>query len=163
MSYTIRQFQADEWEQYKAIRLEALQLEPGKFGNTHATEAAYEDFIWKDRLASEKNACFGLYNVQELIGLTSIFCESELWEDAYMTQSYIKQAHRGIGLSKMLYDARLRWAKEKGIKKLIIGHRESNLVSRAANQRYGFQYTHRVARSWPDGVDEDMVYYSLLL
>ncbi|RYZ25181.1 MAG: 2Fe-2S iron-sulfur cluster binding domain-containing protein, partial [Sphingobacteriales bacterium] len=33
----------------------------------------------------------------------------------YMTQSYIRKAYRGNHLSRILYDARLEWAKEQGI------------------------------------------------
>jgi RimJ/RimL family protein N-acetyltransferase len=163
MAYSIRRFIPQEWEVYKAIRLEALQSEPGMFGNSYTTEAAYEDFIWKDRLANPRVACFGLYEDDQLIGLTSIFSETDQKDDAYMTQSFIRKAYRGHHLSRILYDARLSWAKEQGITQVIVGHRETNLVSKAANQRFGFKYSHRVARLWPDGKEEDMVYYTLLL
>jgi RimJ/RimL family protein N-acetyltransferase len=163
MAYSIRRFIPEEWNIYKSMRLEALQSDPGMFGNSYATESSYEDFIWKDRLANPRVACFGLYEDDELIGLTSIFSETDQTEDAYMTQSYIRREHRGRKLSRFLYSARLAWAREQGIKQVIVGHRESNLVSKAANQRFGFEYSHRVARIWPDGSEEDMVYYTMLL
>ena len=163
MSYTIRRFTRDDCERYKTIRLEALSEEPGFFGNSHATEAAYEESVWKDRLENPLVACFGLYADDILIGLTSILCDKAKPEEAYMTQSYIRKEFRGLGLSRMLYEARLSWAREHGVKRLVVGHRESNVTSKAANQRYGFQYSHRVPRLWPDGITEDMLYYVLEL
>jgi RimJ/RimL family protein N-acetyltransferase len=161
MEYTIRQFLPHEAQLYKSIRLEALKLDPGMFGNSHATEAAYEDKVWQDRLNSTTTACFGLFRNDELIGLTSIVRNAEKPEEAYMTQSYIRKAYRGKGLSRLLYEARISWAREHGIRHLTIGHRASNLASQAANQRFGFSYSHRLSRLWPDGAEEDMVYYSL--
>jgi RimJ/RimL family protein N-acetyltransferase len=131
------------------------------FGNSHATEAAYEDNVWEDRLASSTTACFGLFRHDELIGLTGIVCNPENPAEAYMTQSYIRKEFRGLGLSRLLYEARLAWAGQHGIRRLTVGHRESNLASRAANQHYGFRYSHRLSRLWPDGATEDMIYYSL--
>lgn len=161
-TYSIRQFNADDAEQYKAMRLEALQLEKGKFGNSYEFEAAFPDAHWRERVNNPLGACFGLYYGSELIGITGIIVMDKPLE-AYMTQSYIRAPFRGKGLSKMLYEARFGWASVHGIKTLRIGHRRSNLVSKAANQRYGFQYTHAEARNWPDGASEDMLYYKLEL
>lgn len=148
---------------YKAIRLEALQLEPGFFGNSYAIEVAMTDAEWLERITDPGMARFGLYCNDELAGLTAIIQDKEKKEEAYMTQSYIRMAHRNKGLSRLLYDARLAWAKEQGIKRLTIGHKENNLASKAANQRYGFRYTHRETRTWPDGSTADMLYYVLEL
>lgn len=161
--YSIRLFLPEEADQYKAIRLEALALEPGNFGNSHAMEAAMTDEEWLERLTSPNMGRFGLYHNGELIGLTAIIQDKDKPEEAYMTQSYIRKEHRGKGLSKMLYEARLNWAKEHGLKYLVIGHRESNISSKAANQKFGFRFTHKELRDWPDGAKEDMYYYTLEL
>lgn len=159
--YSIRRFEVADVADYKAMRLEALQTEPGMFGNSYATEMAFPEHQWTDRLANPAIATFGLYFGDELIGITSIITNKEKPEEAYMTQSYIRKPHRGKGLSRLLYEARLDFAKASGLKHLIIGHRDSNKASFAANQHFGFQYTHREARTWPDGGMEDMLYYKL--
>jgi GNAT superfamily N-acetyltransferase len=153
----------DDVAEYKAMRLEALQTEPGMFGNSYALEAAFTEADWTKRVSSDNSAVFGLYYDKELVGITGIIKNAESPEEAYMTQSYIRAAHRGKGLSRMLYDIRLNWAKQKSVNRLIIGHRQSNIISRSANQRYGFKCTHSESRTWPDGQTEDMVYYELLL
>lgn len=159
--YSIRQFSAAGVEQYKSIRMEALQKEPGVFGSSYAREIAFTKEQWLDRLNNVSSACFGLYYGDELIGVTGIVFDKKEPGLAHMTQSYIRTMHRGKGLSHLLYDARIQWAKVKGIKVLRIGHRENNLRSKAANQQYGFKYSYRESINWPDGTVEDSLYYEL--
>ena len=162
--YSIRPFTAVEVELYKAMRLEALELEAGMFGSNLARELSFSDEQWMDRITNPVSGCFGLFCGDELIGITGIIIDNkEKPGEAYMTQSYIRKAHRGKGLSRMLYEIRLQWAKEHGIKRLVIGHRENNLVSKAANQRYGFTYSRSESRTWGDGAVMDNLIYELLL
>jgi GNAT superfamily N-acetyltransferase len=164
IQYTIRQFFSKDVEQYKAMRLEALQLNCGMFGNSYEYEAAFPQEQWIARVSNPNGACFGLYYSDELIGITSIIvADEEKPDEAYMTQSYIRKEYRGRGLSRLLYEARLEWAKAHQIKCLKIGHRANNLASKAANQHYGFNYTHAEPRNWPDGNTEDMFFYELVL
>jgi RimJ/RimL family protein N-acetyltransferase len=161
--FTIRQFKAEEVATYKAIRLEALQSDPGSYGNPHAVEAAMSDEEWIDRVVNPLHARFGLYDGNTLIGLTGIIINKDNHGEAYMTQSYIRKAYRGRGLSKLLYEARLAWARERNVKRLTISHRKSNLASKGANQKFGFVFTHTEPRTWPDGITEDNFLYELIL
>lgn len=118
--YSIRQLVPADVEAYKAMRLEALQKEPGNFGNSYDMEAAYPEETWVMRLANPAVACFGLYHENTLIGITAIVVtDKEKPQEAYMTQSYIRKEHRGKGLSQLLYNARINWAKQHGIKALL--------------------------------------------
>jgi RimJ/RimL family protein N-acetyltransferase len=162
--YTIRQFMPEDVEQYKSMRLEALQQDRGMFCNSYEYEASFPQEQWTARLSNPDRACFGLYCGNELIGITGIVvADKEKPDEAHMTQSYIRKEYRGKGLSILLYEARLAWAKAHQIKCLKIGHRASNLASRAANQHYGFTHTHSEPNTWPDGKTEDMFYYELIL
>lgn len=107
--------------------------------------------------------CFGLFADAELIGLTSIIQTEGKPDEAYLTQSYIREEYRRQGLSALLYHARIDWAKARGLGTLTIGHKESNTASKAANQRFGFRFSHRELRHWPDGAAEDKLYYKLRL
>jgi RimJ/RimL family protein N-acetyltransferase len=158
--YSIRRFLPEDLALYKTIRLEALQLEPGMFGSSYAREASFTDQQWLQRINGDNSDCFGLFYGDRLIGVTGIVID---WNDptlALMTQSYIRREHRGKGLSRLLYEARLAWAAERPqVKRLRIGHRESNDISKAANQHYGFKYVKRESCDWPDGSREDILYY----
>ncbi|MBS1772160.1 MAG: GNAT family N-acetyltransferase [Bacteroidetes bacterium] len=161
--YTVRQFKPEELETYKAIRLEALKMEHGKYGNSYEYELAMPETEWIDRISNPLHARYGLYAADTLIGLTGIIINKDNPTEAYMTQSYIRKEHRGKGLSAMLYNARINWAKEHGVKRLVISHRKSNVASKAANQKFGFKYTHSEDRTWPDGVTEENLFYELML
>lgn len=162
--YSIRRFLPEDLKLYKAIRLEALQLEPGMFGSNYAREASFTDQQWQDRINGHNSDCFGLFYRDQLIGVTGIVIDKDDPSLALMTQSYIRKEHRGKGLSRLLYEARLAWAAERPqIKRLRIGHRESNHISKAANQHYGFVYVAREPSDWPDGGREDTLYYELVL
>ncbi|MFA6150657.1 MAG: GNAT family N-acetyltransferase [Chitinophagaceae bacterium] len=162
--FTIKAFQYKDVSAYKFIRLEALKNEPGNFGNSFQLESAYSDQQWLDRVTNPNGVCFGLYTEDDLIGITSIIItNTEMPDEAYMTQSYIRKDYRNQGLSKILYEERIKWARDRKLKKLIIGHRESNQSSKHANQKFGFKYTHQEDRTWPDGATEPMLYYELIL
>ena len=162
-NYTVRQFHSSDWQHYKAIRLEALQVEPGVYCSSYADESERTESQWQERLSRSDCAYFGLYNNDELVGMAGVMPEGTDGEYELIA-AYIKKPHRGKGLSKLLYKARIEWAKSNGVKSLIISHRKSNTASMAANQRFGFKYTYTEEdRLWHDGKREDNLYYKLEL
>jgi GNAT superfamily N-acetyltransferase len=161
--YSIREFLPEETALYKAMRLEALQLEAAMFGSNYAREAAFTDEQWLERIVNVNSVCLGLFCGRDLIGITGVVIDWNNTAMGIMVQSYIQSKYRGRGLSRLLYDARLAWARNRGLKSLRVGHKESNQVSKAANQRYGFKYTYREPCTWPDGSKEDILYYDLEL
>lgn len=162
--FAIKPFKEKDVSAYKFMRLEALKSEPGNFGNSFQFESAFSDQQWLDRVSNPNGVCFGLYADGDLIGITSIILtNAENSEEAYMTQSYIRKDYRKLGLSKLFFEERIKWARERNLKRLIIGHRESNQSSKQANQKFGFKYTHQEDHTWPDGTTEPMLYYELIL
>ncbi|MES2479754.1 MAG: GNAT family N-acetyltransferase [Bacteroidota bacterium] len=162
--FIIKPFEKAEVSEYKFMHLEALKSEPGNFGNSFQFESAFTDQQWLDRVSNPNGVCYGLYAGSALIGITSIIiANAENSEEAYMTQSYIRKDYRKLGLSKMLFEERIKWARERNLKRIIIGHRESNQISKQANQNFGFKYTHQEDCTWPDGATEPMLYYELIL
>lgn len=156
--YSVRRLGQQEAGLYKAIRLEAIQSEPAMFRRTNPAETELTDAQWVERV-KDPRAVFGLFEGSELVGMTSILLVTEL--EGYLGQSYIRKEFRGRGLSALLYKVRMSWAIELGLKLLSVSHRESNIASKAANQRFGFRYSHREACSWLDGTTEDVLYYTL--
>lgn len=161
LTYYIRQFTIADKEAYKQIRLESLLKEPSVFGSNYAREAAFAEGEWSNRLNNTDSASFGLYDKDMLIGTTGVIATGP--GTALLIASYIREEYRGKGLSALLYQARIAWAKEKGIKSIIVSHRKSNTASKAANQHFHFQYTHEEITEWPDGQQEENVFYRLEL
>lgn len=163
-NYSLYRFEPQDWMALKRIRLEALRLEPNMFGSTFEENICLPDRSWQERLAADNRAYFGLFLPDEdCIGLSAVTQQTDLPTSVVLIASYIQKQHRGHGLSKLFYDARIEWAKEHGYTKAIVSHRETNLVSKAANQRAGFQFTHLIERSWPDGTRSNEWFYDLNL
>lgn len=158
----LRKFGPEDWQALKSIRLEALQINEHFFGRSYAEELAMTDDQWRSRVSGETSAMWGLYDGDTCIGLTGLYMIPD--EGAVMfIASYIRPEYRKMGLSKLYYEARLAWAREHGYKLARIGHRAGNEASKAANQKFGFQYTHTVTKTWHDGTQVDDLNYQLEL
>lgn len=159
--YTLKQFGPEQWKDLKRIRLEALQETPGFFGSNFEREVAYTDEDWIRKTTSPLSAFWGLYDGGTPVGLTGIIRDQHNLEEAWLIASYIKPQYRGKGLSTLFYEARIQWARENGCSCVIVSHRADNEASRAANQHFGFQFTHKESRLWPDGTEADNIFYRL--
>lgn len=107
-----------------------------------------------------------MFDDARLIGITAVFTFNgdSTGQTAILAMSFIDPEYRGRGLSRLLYEARVAWAKaQPNLTRVIVSHRESNEVSRRANQHFGFVYTHTTSRTWPDGVTENELHYELRL
>lgn len=161
---SIRSLTPADWQDFRAIRLEALQSHPGMFGSTYAKESGYGAAEWQDWLGAEGKRMFGLYAAGQIVGVTGVVTSRDDGNGAtgMLVASYIKPGFRGRNLSDPLYKARIDWAVDYlPWAKLIVSHRASNEPSRRANQRHGFVFTHKVSKKWPDGVTEDEWCYAL--
>ncbi len=138
---TIRQWSVDDWQSFKAMRLEAVSKHDDVFGASYNAEFQKTNTYWIDTLADTYNgAVFGLYDEDINIGLTAVFRHREHRSNtAILAMSYVQKDYRGQELSDLLYQARINWAKSQdGITRIWVGHRVGNEASRRANQRHGF-------------------------
>lgn len=162
-TFTIRRLLPSDVNLFRELRLEALRFEPGVYGSNYLKESQYTDDEWLNRLSNHDAAFYAVYHGDEPIGVTGVVVNWHDAEDALFIASYIRKSYRGKGLSRLFYEQRLAWAREMGLKTATVGHRESNLPSKQANQRFGFRFTHREPTNWPDGTSEDILYYKLML
>ena len=162
--YTLYQFEKQDWMTLKSIRLEALTEEPGAFGSSFEKESLLADSSWQERLTAKNKAYFGLFRANgECVGLTGIANLTSTDNSVVLVASYVRKEDRGRGLSKLFYDARIDWAKQQGYHKATVSHRDTNFVSKAANQKAGFNFTHSEERIWPDGIRSNELFYTLHL
>ena len=163
----IRPFEPSEWEAFRDFRLKALQSQPGAFSSSYESERQLPDERWQDYMRRDSaQQVFGLFDGVRLIGITAAFRYrgDPTGETAILAMSYIEPEYRGRGLSRLLYEARLDWVRaQPHFKRVVVGHRESNERSKRANQHFGFRYTDRESRTWPDGLTEDELNYELLI
>jgi RimJ/RimL family protein N-acetyltransferase len=136
----VRKLSREDWPLYKKIRLEALRLHSDVYGTSYKDMCERPDAEWESILLQEDAAFFGLFDDQTIVGLGGVFTQEKSTRTGMLIAGYIRADYRGRGLSKMIYQARIDWAKESGLfDRLLIGHREGNEASRRANQAFGFQ------------------------
>jgi RimJ/RimL family protein N-acetyltransferase len=159
----IRQLDHDDWELFRTIRLRALADTPQFFGASYAQEIQFSEQQWQERVHQHNRiAHFGLFADKHIIGLTGIVLDRDDPSDrtALLIASYILPTYRRRGLSDLLYQARINWAKRHPtVEKIVVSHRFDNEASRRANQRHGFVYTHSITRGWHDGKTADEIFH----
>lgn len=164
-SITLRRLAPEDWQQNRAIRLEALAECPGNYFTSLAEAEARTEQDWRAMLDSPTLTVFGLYDGEMLAGLTAIYIADEdpTGKTAGFAMSYIRPAWRGQGYAATLHKARLDWARANGMTRVIVSHRASNQPSRRAIERSGFTRIGTTPHLWPDGIEEDDVQYELML
>lgn len=161
---SLRQLSAADWELYRNIRLEALRNHPAYFLPSR-DETVFSKSDWRGRLHNPNAATFGLVAAKELIGISTIVRENSdpAAERALLVGTYIKKEFRRRGLSEPLFQARMEWAKQKGIKTLVLEHRADNLPIHNAHQKFGFSLASSRDQLWPDGTTSPCLVYELNL
>lgn len=161
---TLSRLHIADWEILRHVRLLALQSDPSVFGSNYARESAYTPDTWREWLDTPDTAIFGVFDGADIAGMTSI---SVMRDDATRTAaklwgSWLRSDLRGHGLSVPMYQVRIDWARaHPTVMRIVVSHRASNAASKHANQKHGFTYTHSTPHTWPDGVEEDHVFYEL--
>jgi RimJ/RimL family protein N-acetyltransferase len=163
LNFFTRQLTEADWKTLQKIRLEALSLHPNFFAPSR-DEFQFTETDWKERLSNPDGANFGLFNdINELIGLTGINRDKDDRSRAWLVASYIKAPYRRMGLTRLLYEARIQWAKaQNDINTLVVHHRADNEPSRKSHQKFNFEFVKEYAPdTWPNG--EVMAYVEYVL
>lgn len=150
---SIRALHPNEWSLFRSIRLKALQMHQGNFSARYESHEKEPDSFWQDLLNGQGKQIFGLFDHGTLIGITSVF-EEDLVDGrklGSLHMSFIEPIYRGYNLSRLMYEARIKWAKEHGIQSLYVSHRENNEASRKAMLNFGFELVRKDEIEWPDG------------
>ena len=164
--YSIRKLDEDDWQIFKQIRLEALATDPYVFGSNLAAESERSEEQWREFLRSPKYGIFVLFVGADPRGMTGIHLDRNDPSErtALLWGSWLAPEVRGKGLSKLLYESRIAWAREHPTaERIVVSHRASNLSSKFANQSFGFSPTHVTEKVWNDGIAEKEFHYELLV
>jgi ribosomal protein S18 acetylase RimI-like enzyme len=167
MGYDIRRIRADEWPEYRTLRLEALQDTPLAFVESYAVAVGRDDEYWRDRAergaGSATTATFVASADGALVGKTSCFVETEITAcvSAHVVSVYVTPAWRGTGVADALFDAAVGWARDEAradrIRLFVL---QSNHRAAAFYRRFGFVAT-GVTEPYPPNpsmLENEMVY-----
>ncbi len=164
MNISIKQIDENDWQEFRVVRLKALQTDPKVFGSHYEREKNYSKKDWKDWIKGKNQAVFFIYDDEIPIGMTGIYIPQDTVTKttAILWGSWLESDYRRKGVSRLMYKARIDWAKQQpAIKRIEVSHRESNLASKYATQKHGFKLIKEENKEWHDGITEKDVIYEL--
>src|SRR5215208_5657469 len=93
-----------DWRDLRAIRLEALQLEPAAYSASYEETLARPDEHWRQRLASDQSVYLLARVRGRPIGMVGGYLGSDEGDDsvAVVFGMYITSEHRGKGIGRSL-------------------------------------------------------------
>ncbi|MEE3677451.1 GNAT family N-acetyltransferase [Bacillus safensis] len=112
----IRLLTPDDAEEYAALRLEALQLNPEGFAMSYEEEQFNTKDKYKARFASAQSMwTFGAFHQGQLVGAVTLIQETlqKLKHRANRTAMYVTPSARGMGAGNALMTKALSFAQEQ--------------------------------------------------
>lgn len=142
MSLFIRHFTADEWPTYRELRLRALADSPDAFGSTLERESAFTDNEWRNRLADGVSAPDAIPLVALVddtpAGLAWARVADDDAEVAHLYQVWVAPEHRGLGIGRLLIERAIAWARESGLRVLLLDVTAGNSAAVQLYRQLGF-------------------------
>lgn len=152
----------EQWSVLKDVRLAALSADPQAFGSTHAKELALSDAQWQERLENLENAVFVVMHEGQPQGMLGLACKEPESRAVVLWGLWVAPQWRGQGLSLMLQQAGLDWARCHGVQSIHMSHRYNNAASRKFATCNGYRLTlEQQGYVWPDGQEEVRCHYEL--
>ena len=99
----------NEWREYRALRLEALQSDPDAFSATYDEAVLRPDEFWIQRLGGDDTLTFVAIVEDQMVGMVGAYLAAH--DDpncAVVIGLYVSTAYRGLGLGRRLMDALLK-------------------------------------------------------
>lgn len=155
---TVRVLGGDDWESYKQCRLRALQESPEAFVASYATEAAYDDVLWQERMSRSRRLL--AEKDGKPVGIVSVRGSEDLFEGAAEVFGlWVPVELRGRGVAARLVEAAADAAAGHGHGQLVYWVGTDNGRGVAFASSYGFRPTEyrrpmRVKGSADDGDEE---------
>jgi len=144
---TVRRLRADETTLLKTLRLRALAESPDAFGDSLATARARPDAYWTEMTRSvtepDRHAMFLAEEAAAAVGIAFGLLDREHADRAHLGGMWVDPTMRRRGVGRALVDAVLAWARERGLRDVVLWVAEGNAAATALYERAGFTRTGR--------------------
>ena len=155
---TVRALGEDEWEQYRSVRLSALEESPEAFVATAEEERAFDEDLWRTRMrrsqrliAEQEGAAVGVASV----GQARQEGEKENAKVAELFGLWVAPAARGTGVATQLVQAGADAARKQGRSHLAYWVGADNGRAVAFASGFGFRPTDSRRPMRVKGSDDD--------
>ena len=131
-----------DWRDLRAMRLEALRLEPAAFSSSHEETLAWPDDVWRRRLESERRLHLLAKCQNHPVGIVGGYLGSDDGDDsvAVVFGMYVTREHRGKGIGRLLLTSLIdRLSAFPQITAIRLGVTETQEPARGLYESMGFQ------------------------
>ncbi|MEO9781303.1 MAG: GNAT family N-acetyltransferase [Sedimentitalea sp.] len=134
----IRQLKKDDVAAFKAIRLEALEMEPAAYASSVEEWVSLSDDEWASRLHMP---VFVAFKSGEPVGVMGLLRQkaSKMKHRSTLIMVYLRDSARGQGLAESLIDAVARFAAESGVLQIELNVSSENGRAIRFYERNGFR------------------------
>jgi RimJ/RimL family protein N-acetyltransferase len=135
---TIKKLPEERWQEYRDLRLEALEKEPLAFSSSYEDEQSTPENIWRQRI---NNNMFILAD-DKPVGVAG-FARNTHKKTNHVCEMfgvYVRKEYRGQGIGKKLIEAVLAEMQQiEGVKILEVGVNPTQKAAKHIYQNYGFK------------------------
>lgn len=139
----IRVLTVKDWEQFKQIRLKALQTDPQAFFVTYEKELETSDEEWQNKLQKPTHMYVGATEGDRIIGIAGSFTKDTL-DEWILISMYVDSEFRGKGIGEQLIDTVLNMVREKKGKRLSLLVNENMTSAVRLYEKIGFEIVETV-------------------
>jgi ribosomal protein S18 acetylase RimI-like enzyme len=159
----VRRIEPEEWEQLRAIRLNALADAPEAFGSTLEREREYADDVWRewarDGADGATELCLVASEGDALVGMAVGFVE-EGRDHAHLVAMWVAPDVRRRGIGRRLVSEVVAWARARGLAAVKLDVTVDNDAARRLYEACGFRLT---GKTGPFGPRPELVVSELRL
>ncbi len=115
MTVVFRRLDADDWADFRQIRLRALTEAPQVYGTTLEQEDDKQDGFWRDRLEHPVNAVFAGYHGSDAVALAGLRLGAggNVVHRGFIWGVFVAEEHRGRGVGRDLMSVLLDHADQQ--------------------------------------------------
>lgn len=151
----IRRLVERDWEAYRTIRLEALQVSPEAFGTAFDEQKGLPPAYWSARLADDEDSfVLGAFEDERIIG-TAAFTRERRRKTRHkgnISGVYISPSYRGRGIARALVTEILGRARSfLGLEQVTLAVVTDNVVAKGLYENLGFRVFGTELRALKDG------------
>jgi L-amino acid N-acyltransferase YncA len=147
MAYTVRRTTAEEWQDFRELRLEALLDSPTNYGQTHGQALALTDEQWQERARTNASSEVQAFYVAvddstgKLVGMWGVMPHFHRSGVHIVIGVYVRPEARGTDVARRLNQASIDFARTTDAKELVLEVRDDNDRGRRFYEREGFELT----------------------
>lgn len=134
------------WEEYRALRLRALQAAPQAFGQSYEEAVGYPEVRWKQRLidaAERKSWLVFAERSGDLVGMAGAYQWPEDREAnrAMIIAVFVDESARGQGIGELLVEEVIVQLAAAGLESAILAVNPEQIAAVRLYERMGFRRT----------------------